>query len=1462
VTALAGKYRPTRATWFPLAALLLTFGLLFPSTTDAQTFRAGTTYPTADHPNSIAIGDYNRDGRLDLAVPHFDSSVVMIMLGDGAGRFTISGSVPVDAGPRASVTADLNNDGKLDIVISGQNRGTIAVLMGNGNGTFAPFVRYTAGVLPYFLSAADFNGDGALDIAVANSGDATISVLLGDGTGRFGADTKYPVGTTPRSVIPADFNGDSKIDLAVANYDSNNLSLLVGDGAGHFAAAGTVTTGGGPYLIASSDVNGDSRADLVVPNFIDGTVSVLFGDGTAHFVSGPTFATGTSPRHVSIADVNSDSHLDLVVTNRDASSVSVALGNGFGSFTAPVTYGVGSGPFFTAVRDLNGDGLADLVVAERDSGTVSVIQGTGPATFSAPLSLPTGLSPRGIASADFNNDGRADVAVANSVSRSVSVLLGDGAGHVASTAHFAVAGSAYQPVVADFNGDSILDIATANYTSNNVSLLLGTGTGAFAAARNFASGAGPRALAVADFNGDAKPDIVTANYNAGTVAVLINAGSGGFSAAVPIAVGTNPSAVTTGDFNGDTLADIAVVNFSSATLLTLLGNGSGGFAAPISVATLAGPQAVIAGYFDGDTNLDLAVANYGANSVTVFLGDGIGHFTASGTFPVQVEPISIASADFDGDGIADLVVANAFSSTVTVLRGNGSGGFVTAVTYTAGLVSRALTVADFNADGRPDFGVANANTNDVRLFLNTTGIADLSVSITDSVPAAVGGQRLTYTIAVTNHGPSPVTGATVIDIAPPNLIDVSWTCSASPGSSCTASGSGSISDTISIGDHSVVVYAMAGTVPSGATGSVQNTVTVSMPSSGLDPNLDNNSATDIDNLGANHAPVASGQSVGGTEDTSTPITLVASDSDGDPLTWTIVTAPAHGTLSGTAPNVTYTPAATFHGADSFTFKVSDGLAESDVATVNLTIAPVNDVPTATPQTLSTSQNTSLPITLAGTDADGDPLTFGMSASPSHGTITGSGANVTYQPAAGYQGPDSFAFTVNDGQVTSAPATVSITVTPVNHAPVVVTPIADIDVADQSTSRSVSLAATFSDQDAGDVLALSVSSNSNPSLVSPSLAGTSLTLGLTAGASGTATIVIRATDTLGAFVEDSFVVTITRPSMSISIADVTRTETNAGLQSMTFTVTVSPAPAAAVTVNFATADGTAIAGQDFNAASGTVTFAAGVTTRTLVVSLVGDTLDEDNETLRVLLSGASSGTITDGEALGVIVDNDLSRISIADTSVAESPSGAAATFALTLSTPNSRAVTIDWSTANATAMAGLDYVAGTGTVTFAPGETSKVISVPVLDDTLDEANEAFNVNLTNPINAGVQRNRGIGTIGDNDEPPTVSIEDVTVVEGRTSRTIRLNVTLSAPSGQRVQLQFTTADGTALAGSDYVARTGELGFNPGVVAGQVSITVVGDLAAEPTEAFFVNLVNPTGLTIAKGQGVVTVTDDDTP
>ncbi len=184
----------------------------------------------------------------------------------------------------------------------------------------------------------------------------------------------------------------------------------------------------------------------------------------------------------------------------------------------------------------------------------------------------------------------------------------------------------------------------------------------------------------------------------------------------------------------------------------------------------------------------------------------------------------------------------------------------------------------------------------------------------------------------------------------------------------------------------------------------------------------------------NDAPTATPQSVSTTEDTPLPITLTGTDPESDPLTFAVVTQPANGTLSGVAPNLTYTPNANYNGADSFTFTASDASLTSAAATVSITVNPGNDTPIATPQSVSTAEDTPLPITLTGTDPESDPLTFAVVTQPANGTLSGVAPNLTYTPNANYNGADSFTFTASDASLTSAPATVSITVNPGNDTP--------------------------------------------------------------------------------------------------------------------------------------------------------------------------------------------------------------------------------------------------------------------------------------------------------------------------------------------------------------------------------------------------------------------------------------------
>jgi len=186
---------------------------------------------------------------------------------------------------------------------------------------------------------------------------------------------------------------------------------------------------------------------------------------------------------------------------------------------------------------------------------------------------------------------------------------------------------------------------------------------------------------------------------------------------------------------------------------------------------------------------------------------------------------------------------------------------------------------------------------------------------------------------------------------------------------------------------------------------------------------------------APNASCADGGGVTIQEDTVASITITGSDIDGDPLTYSVVTGPCHGRLDGTAPNLIYTPEANFNGSDNFTFKVSDGTTDSALATVLITVTAVNDPPMANNVGVTIQEDTLVPITLAGSDIDGDPLTYSVVTGPIHGRLDGTPPNLIYKPEANFNGSDSFTFRVNDGTADSDVATVSITVTPVNDPPV-------------------------------------------------------------------------------------------------------------------------------------------------------------------------------------------------------------------------------------------------------------------------------------------------------------------------------------------------------------------------------------------------------------------------------------------
>lgn len=321
------------------------------------------------------------------------------------------------------------------------------------------------------------------------------------------------------------------------------------------------------------------------------------------------------------------------------------------------------------------------------------------------------------------------------------------------------------------------------------------------------------------------------------------------------------------------------------------------------------------------------------------------------------------------------------------------------------------------------------------------------------------------------------------------------------------------------------------------------------------------------------------------------------------------------------------------------------------------------------------------------------------------------------------------------------------------------------------------------------------------------------------------------------------------TVSLTVSGTTLVEGNDGTRSAAVVVNLSKPNGKTVTVNYKTADGTAAAGSDYTAISGKLTFARGETRKTILVPVKGDRVVESYEYFFVNLSGAKDARILNSQATVVIFD-DEPYITIDNPAATEGNAGATPlTFTVNLSAPYDQAVTVNYATANDTATAGSDYAATAGTLTFAPGQTSRTITVLVNGDRLVEPTETFLLNLTNASsNAAISGGVGIAAIIDDE--PSISINGA-YNYGDNSPFI-FTVSLSAPSDQVVTVNFATANGTAIAGPDYVATSGTLTFNPGETTRTISVAVV-DPTSLPDKYFYVNLTDATNAPVNGGTAI---------
>src|SRR5262245_53831995 len=293
------------------------------------TFQKGVEYSAGMASREIAVGDFNGDGKQDLAVANVSSSDVSVLLGNGDGTFRPAVSVPaeggtvnVNSGPSFVVVGDFDGDGKQDLAVLFPQSDQVGVLLGNGDGTFKPLMDYPADKNPRWIGVADFNGDGKLDLVTANARADDVTVLLGNGDGTFRQAGVVPAGQRPARGVVGDFNRDGKLDLAILSTSFGVVNVMLGNGDGTFQAPQPYSMGGSSDSIVMPDFDGDGKLDLATDVNFSTTntpsLAVFRGNGDGTFQPPIRFDKWVAPTRVFdivIGDFNNDGKPDMAVAN-------------------------------------------------------------------------------------------------------------------------------------------------------------------------------------------------------------------------------------------------------------------------------------------------------------------------------------------------------------------------------------------------------------------------------------------------------------------------------------------------------------------------------------------------------------------------------------------------------------------------------------------------------------------------------------------------------------------------------------------------------------------------------------------------------------------------------------------------------------------------------------------------------------------------------------------------------------------------------------------------------------------------------------------------------------------------------------------------------------------------------------------------------------------------------------------
>lgn len=635
-------------------------------------------------------------------------------------------------------TFDVNNDGVHDLLVTLPNDNKIAVQLGDGEGGISTTAYFDTGANPKDLDLGDFNRDGEIDVITANASANKFSLLLGDGAGNFSLYASYTSEFSPQLLKAGYFDNDGYLDVAVAN--GSTLKIFKGNRDLTFNQISNITTAYDPRKIISSDFNGDGKTDLAISFFGGGAgseVRVYLGQGDGNFNLTKTFP-GIQAAALSAADMDGTGTPDLIANDFQTARFLTYKGNGDGTFQEPIISNIGS-VYGSEIIDFNDDGKLDLV-----SGGGAIFLGDGLGGFSFLTNGGTEGSASSVGVADFNSDNVLDIAVISSngnPNNGTSIVINKRAGKIVGGPLFYV-NRPYEVDSADFNLDGRFDFVTTNAYNNLVFVYLQNEQGGFAPANpsgislGIGFNAGPFSVTTADFNGDNKPDFAAPDGYSGKVVVFIGNGDGTFVKNVfsLSSTGVRPSDVRTGDFNNDGKTDIIVLNSSSRDYSVLLNDGAGGFnlLPGVNISFDATNNVVAIGDITNDGKLDLVVGRPAVGELIYLTGNGDGTFVRQPWIIAGLGNVSsLILTDLNNDRHLDLIIGG--NQRMIVTFGVGNGGFFNPVSYPISGYINDLELQDFDLDGIKDLVAAAGDPTNSIIFFKGVGNGAYNQGVTMSV---------------------------------------------------------------------------------------------------------------------------------------------------------------------------------------------------------------------------------------------------------------------------------------------------------------------------------------------------------------------------------------------------------------------------------------------------------------------------------------------------------------------------------------------------------------------------------------------------------------------------------------------------------------------------------------------------------------------------------------------------------